>query len=259
MHPILIEFAGVRVYAYGVFVAVGGIICARFWHQRRAAMGLRNDEEFWLLINALVIGGFIGGRLLFLFEYTRPFSAEFWRALISLSRGFSVMGGFLGVASALWWFTRRTKTSLLLVDHVAVVAPLWHAVGRVGCFFAGCCFGRPTDRFWGVTFRDPRSTVDQVLLGRPLHPTQLYEALGDLLIAALLYRVVMPAVVDGRQPRGTVTAAYWASYGLLRFVTEYFRGDIVALGLGLTAAQGFSLAFIAAGAAFYWRLRCSRS
>ena len=265
MHPILFQLGPLGVYSYGASIALGGVLSCLFWRPRRERMGLRSEDDFWLLVNVLLFSAFIGGRLLFLAEYTRPFSREFWTSLVSLSRGFSIMGAFLGVTTGLWWLSRRLATPLpRLLDYVCVPMPLWHAFGRLGCFMAGCCFGRPSDLSWAVTFRDPRSMVAPALLGRPLHPAQLYEAVGDLLIAGVLYYWVLPAVERSRQPRGTVVAAYFLAYATLRFITEFFRGDVVRMpGLGMTAAQGLSvlMALAAIGIYLYVRRRaqaCTR-
>ena len=265
MHPVLFQFGPFGVYSYGALIALGGAAACRFWWPRRDKMGLRSEDDFWLLVNLLIVSGFVGGRLLFVFEYTRPWSPDFWSSLVGYSRGFSVMGAFVSVLLALWWLARRVATPFpRLLDYVVAPVPMWHAFGRAGCFFAGCCFGRPSDAPWAVTFNDPRSMVDRPLLGKPLHPAQLYEAVGDLIIALLLMRVVLPAVERDRQPTGTVFAVYFFCYGFLRFVMEFFRGDTVSFGYGLTTAQAFSIGmvFTAIGIFLYsrrkWEL-CTQS
>ncbi|MDE2039456.1 MAG: prolipoprotein diacylglyceryl transferase [Elusimicrobia bacterium] len=267
MHPILLRIGSVRIYSYGVLIALGGLVSGRFWYVRRQRMGIAAEEDFWLLLNVILLGGFVGGRALYLIEYTRLFSADFWKTFFSLSRGYSVLGAFAGVLGGLWWFSRRVGAPLSRVlDYVCQAAPVWHAFGRLGCFAAGCCYGLPTSMPWGVTFTDPRAMIDPRLLGRPVHPTQLYEALGELVIAALLYRFVLRAVEEGRQPAGSVAAAYFVGYACLRFVVEFFRGDTVALAwLGLTAAQGLCLLLAASALAFHVHNRrnfkspCTRS
>lgn len=266
MHPVLIEIGRFRLYTFGVLIAAGGVLSSAFWLARREKMGLKREQDLWLLINAILFGGFIGGRLLYLFEYTRPFGSEFWGTAFSFSQGFSVMGAFIGVAGGVYWASRRLKADFLKVlDYVCQAAPFWHFFGRLGCFAAGCCYGRPPrgNLPWAVTFTDPRSLVAPELLGRALHPAQLYEGFGDLGIAMILYFLVLPRIEDGRLRCGTLAAAYFACYAVLRFATEYFRGDIVFLPFpGLTAAQAFSLALFACAAAMtiaVYRKPCTRS
>lgn len=160
MHPVLFQWGALRLYSYGLLIALGGLASARFWWTRRERMGLSREDDFWRLVNSLLVGGFVGGRLMFLVEYTRPFSADFWQSAVSFSRGFSVMGAFAGVLLGLSWAARAAKAPFArLLDYVCAAAPLWHAFGRLGCFMAGCCFGRPTDEPWGVVFRDPASMI----------------------------------------------------------------------------------------------------
>lgn len=238
-------------------IVLGGVLS--FWFLRRRAdkVGFKSDDDFWLLVNVILASGFLGGRILFLFEYTRWFSREFWRTAFALNEGFSVLGAFAGVPLGIWLFCRWRKVPFLrLLDTVCVMAPFWHVFGRLGCFLAGCCHGRPTDAPWGVTFADPRSMVRQEWLGTPLHPTQLYEAAGNACIAAALY--VLLRRTEGGRP-GLVAAAYFAAYGVERFFLEYFRGDTVPLVRGLTAGQGLGLGLVAASCALLaGRAACSR-
>jgi phosphatidylglycerol:prolipoprotein diacylglycerol transferase len=258
VRPLLFSFGPFHLYGYGAMIVLGGIFSFWFLHRRMKALGLKTDDDFWILVNVILLSGFGGGRILYLIEYTRPFSADFWATLISPARGFSVLGGFISVPIALWLFARWKKISFTrLFDTVCVMAPLGHVFGRFGCLMAGCCHGRPTDEPWGIVFRDPASQVPQVWLGVPLHPTQLYEAAGNALIALALYWLLKRQ--DARKP-GLVAAAYFAAYGILRFFEEYYRGDTVPLGfLGLTAGQGLGVGLVAFSLGLlFWRQRCSR-
>jgi len=258
VRPVLFELGPFKLYGYGAMIVLGGALSFWFLRTRRAQVGFRGDDDFWLFVNVILASGFLGGRLLFLFEYTRWFSPEFWRAALSVNEGFSVLGAFAGVPLGLWLFCRwRAIPFLRLLDHVCVMAPFWHVFGRLGCFLAGCCHGRPTGAPWGVTFPDPRSMVRPEWLGTPLHPTQLYEAAGNACIAAALYFLLRRT--EKKRP-GLVAAAYFAAYGVERFVLEFYRGDTVPLGFaGLTAGQGLGLGLVAASAALLaGRTACSR-
>ncbi len=263
MHPVLLQIGRFKLFSYGVLIALGGVVTVRFWLSRRAKMGFRKDEDLWLLVNAILLGGFVGGRVLFVFEYTRPFSRDFWTTLFGVNEGFSVLGAFASVTLGVYLTCRWAKVEFFRVmDYVCVGAPLWHAFGRLGCLMAGCCYGIPTRLPWGIRFTDPRSMVEPALRGVPLHPTQLYEAAGNLLIFTGLYRFALPRLESGRLSSGMITAAYFASYGVLRFFLEFIRADAVPTPfLGLSAGQELCLA-LGAGAvvlALYRRRSCTPS
>lgn len=257
MRPILFEHGPFRLYGYGAMLMVAGLFAFTFLRFRAKKAGLKNDEDYWLLINVILISGFGGGRLLFLLEYTRLFSREFWSTLFSTSSGFSVLGGFFSVPICIWLFCRwRDIPFLRLLDTIAVMAPMGHVFARLGCLLAGCCQGRPTDVPWAIVFRDPRSMVPLEWLGVPLHPAQVYESAGNAVIAFAMYRLLVRT--ENSRP-GLVTAAYFACYGVERFFLEYFRGDTVPLGLGLTAGQGLGVGLVAASLAMVaWRSACTR-
>jgi len=250
MRPVLFAFCGLRVYTYGALIALGGALSALIWNAKRGRMGLKREDDFWLLINVVLFGGFIGGRVLYVIEYVPFTGRELWAAAFSFNKGFSVLGAFAGVAGAVWLFARRRKLDFLrLLDYVSLVAPFWHVFGRLGCFAAGCCYGRPSRMPWAVRFTDPGSMVPPELLDTPLHPAQLYEAFGELGIFLALYFLVLPRSERGGTAPGTLSGLYFISYGVLRFAAEFFRGDAAPGLLGLTAGQALSLALLASGLA----------
>jgi phosphatidylglycerol:prolipoprotein diacylglycerol transferase len=247
-----------HLYGYGAMIVLGGYLASLVLRRHAARVGLKNDDDFWLLINVIFVGGFLGGRILYLFEYTAWFSRDFWATAFSLSRGFSVLGSFLGVPLGVWLFCRARGVKFLgLFDFVCVLAPFWHVFGRFGCLLAGCCHGRPTAASWGLVFRNPAAMVPQEWLGVPLYPTQLFEAAGNALIAFALYRIWLKA--DRNRP-GLVAALYFGSYGVLRFFSEFYRGDELPSCVSfLTAGQLMSVGLVAVSAALLgWRDACSR-
>ncbi|MDE2511858.1 MAG: prolipoprotein diacylglyceryl transferase [Elusimicrobia bacterium] len=257
MRPVLLAFGPFKLYGYGAMLVVAGLAAFWFLHRRLKKAGLNDEDDFWILINVILLSGFGGGRLLYLVEYTAWFSRDFFRTMVSPSSGFSVLGGFISVPIGVWLFCRWRKVPFLrLMDTICVMAPLGHSFSRIGCLLAGCCEGRPTDVPWAIVFRDPRSMVPLEWLGVPLHPAQLYEAFGNALIAAAMYRLLLRT--EKSRP-GLVVAAYFACYGVERFFLEYYRGDTVPLGWGLTAGQGLGLGLIAASLSLLaWRSLCTR-
>lgn len=246
MYPVLFELGNFRILAYWVLVAAGGVAASLFWWAKRERMGLGTEQHFYLLINTVIFGAFIGGRILYLLVYL-PADASFWQAAFAWSGGFSILGALLGILLGAAFFCRGQGIPFSpLCDYLFQMAPLAHSFGRLGCFSSGCCYGRPTDLPWGVRF--PPSRHPEAFAGQALHPTQLYEVAGNILIGAALYFLTLRRIEAGKLKPGTLAAAYFACYGLMRLITEGFRGHTVSLGLGLTAAQAVSLGYVAGAA-----------
>lgn len=261
MFPLLIEIGDFHLGSYWVSIVLGALIAAVISFTRRRRMGFQKDETFWLLANVMIFSIFIGGRLGFLVRDISFSDPDFFAYAFHLKSGFSVQGGILGALVGVLVFCRVLGLDFLrLGDYLAQVTPIIQSFGRLGCFAAGCCYGQPPRGrlAWAITFTDPRSSVPSELLGRPLHPTQLYESLAGLALAALLYGVLR-GVENGKLRPGSVVASYFASYAAIRFILEFFRGDSVALGWGLTGDQGVSLVFLTVAvvvAVAAWRRPC---
>jgi phosphatidylglycerol:prolipoprotein diacylglycerol transferase len=252
MLPVLFSLGPLRLYGYGAAITLGAIVAARILWLRRAKMGLPDEDSYWALINIAAVSGFLGGKLMYMLQF--GFSA------FSIMHGYASFGGFVSVPLAVFAFSRWKKIPFLkLADYMFLAAFVWHSFGRLGCFLAGCCYGRPTTLPWGVVFRDERSMVPRELLGVPLHPTQLYESFAILAICAVMWRILR-ATEEGKLKPGLVVATHFAGYGVLRFLTEFVRADGLPLAGWFTQEQAYALALISAsGAVLYWRSRCSRS
>lgn len=143
-------------------------------------------------------------------------------------------GGYLGVVVAKWSLGIRTRTG----DSFAVPVAASVAVGRLGCFVAGCCYGRSTALPWGVVFAQHDS--------QPRHPTQLYEAAFHALAAVALYQLQRAGVF-----RGNLIKLYIIAYAAYRFLTEFLREE-QPLWLDLTGYQWSALAMIVVFAGLWW-------
>ena len=108
------------------------------------------------------------------------------------------------------------------LDILALGIPLGQSIGRIGCFMAGCCYGSPTSWPWGVSFSDPQSLVDRKLLGITIHPTQIIESAGNIVLFAVLHRLLK---LRPFKRNGAVFLVYCAAYSALRFGGEFLRGD----------------------------------
>lgn len=253
MYPTLIHLGPFRLATYGVLVAAGYLAGILWLASERERMGL-SEREFWNLIYALFAGAILGGKLLY-------WAVE-WRALLSgelrpfrdFRYGFVFLGGFYGSVVAGLLYRRRVSGPYLAVaDYFGVALPMGHAIGRLGCLAAGCCYGRPTELPWGIRFTHPETLVEERLIGVPLHPAQLYEAAANAAIAWLMLRLLRRTQGGDLKP-GTPFLAYIAVYSAARFAVELFRGDDRGgFWLGLSVSQWIGLAaFAVAGG---WMLR----
>lgn len=245
MHPFLFTIGGFSFPAYGAMIAAGYLAAIIYLHGKKYEGALTRDNAADLIFYSAV-AGILGAKLVFAATYWKELGPDFAsRAAFvfrSFQYGFVFYGGLAAGAAAFWYYCRRRKLDFLsAADHFAPALPLAHGFGRLGCFLAGCCYGSPAGAALGVTFSDPRCEVPRLLLGVPLHPTQLYEAAGNFLIFIGLHLL-------GRRKRGPerglVFAAYLASYSALRFSVEFLRGDDRGGSwLGLSPAQLLSAVF----------------
>ena len=241
MHPRLLELGPVTVYTYGVLLAAAYLAGLQMATARARSRGLEASRVMDLGI-IIIIAAIVGAKLLLVavdFNYYRGHPAE----IFSLARSGGVFyGGLIAAVLAAFWYLRRHKMPVWVTcDVFAPGIALGHAIGRVGCLFAGCCFGRPTTLPWGIVFSDPfAASYVGTPLGVHLHPTQLYEAGTELVILALLLAVER----RGRPFAGRTFWFYTLLYGVSRFVIEYFRGDERGMLLGLSTSQFISVVLV---------------
>jgi phosphatidylglycerol:prolipoprotein diacylglycerol transferase len=193
------------------------------------------------------LAGMLGAKLaMFAFDwrYYSEHPGEVF-AITTLQAAGVFQGGLVLAIIVAWLYTRHFGMNGLAVsDAFAPGIALGHAVGRLGCFAAGCCWGRQTDEPWAVTFTNPEANrMFGTPIGIPLHPTQIYEAVAELCVfGLLLWRF--------RRPRrtGDIIGLYLIVSSVLRFWIEFYRYHEQALHGGLSLTQWISLALIAAGA-----------
>ncbi len=255
MHPVLFTFGvgqrEIALHSYGVLIAVGlaiGIAVAHREGRRRGFDGGRVlDLAFWLTVSGLcgsrIAYGLVNARDFFhaCMDGGGPWWRDCTRVLQVWEGGLVFYGGVAVAAFVAFVFARREGWSFANVgDLFAPALAIGHAFGRLGCFAAGCCFGKETASRWGVAF--PRGSVAFDVLEAsgtippgagetpPLHPTQLYEATGELAIFLALW-ALRPRL---RRRPGMLLLVYLGLYAVLRFVVEIYRGDVV---------RGFLIAF----------------
>jgi len=239
--PVAFTLGPHPIYWYGILVAAG--FGAAFVHwtalakRRGRTQAFASDIVFWLMI-----GGIVGARAAYVAANWNEFAAD-PTSIVRIDRGGLIFyGGAIGGAAAIVLLALRRREPLLpLADFVATGAPLGHAFGRVGCFLNACCYGIPTSAWIGA-----------IAGGR--HPTQLYEAAGNLVLYGAL-----TLMHRSNRRAGRVFAAYLALYALLRFAIEFLRGDEHQRMAGLSLAQWISLAWGAVGLAVWRAARAAGS
>ncbi|HEY7726176.1 MAG TPA: prolipoprotein diacylglyceryl transferase [Anaeromyxobacteraceae bacterium] len=262
------------LHTYGLLIASAFVV--GIWLAQREGRRQGQDPEriadlsFWILVAALV-----GSRIFFiLVNWGDYFGEGAWvttrlgripRLLAVWEGGLVFYGGFVAAALTAFWYLRRHGMAFLpFADTLIPSVAFGHFMGRLGCFAAGCCWGEACDARFPLGARfPPDSLAYQSFLARPdadrwlapdrgatvaLHPTQLYESAGELLLFALLVLAVRP----NKRFQGQALAAWLLGYAVLRTAVEAFRGDVergVYAGLGV--GQWTSMAIFAAGLAVW--------
>lgn len=183
-----------------------------------------DPDTMWNLGGLVVFSGIIGAKILYIITDWGYYSAhpkEIF-SLGTLQAGGVFSGGLvLAIIAAIWYLRKHHIGFLTAADVFAPGIAIGHALGRVGCFAAGCCYGRPTDVPWGVTFTNP---LAQQIVGTPLgvklQPTQLYEMVAEAANFVVLYWLATRKKFEGQ-----VIGLYMVMYGIERYVIEFFRGD----------------------------------
>ena len=228
MHP-FIHIFGIKIPAYGVMLLLATFTAyfAVVYFSKREGLDLRKLENLFIAAFAAAL---FGARVFYAIEHHLPLGEwlRIWEGGLDFFGGFifaliAVIGGVLYYRLPFWKVADVAAISLLLA----------HSVGRLSCWLAGCCYGKPTTLPIGVVF-PPEAVAPS---GIPLYPTQLMESTGNFIGYLLLYRLY------GKKPfDGAVAAAYLIWYGTERFLLEFLRGVTPPLpGIGLTWNQIVSL------------------
>src|SRR5437764_2239614 len=222
MYPRLLELGPITVYTYGVLLAAAYLLGLKLAMVRAHARGL-DDARVMDLGIYIIISALIGAKLLLVVTDFSTFTSD-PRELLTLARSGGVFYGglILAVVVALWYIRTVGLPLWTTCDVFAPGIALGHVIGRFGCLFAGCCYGKPTTQPWGITFTDPyAASYLGTPLGVPLHPTQLYEAGAELLILTVL----LVTERKGRPFAGPTFWLYMLLYSFSRFIIEFYRGD----------------------------------
>lgn len=274
MHPVFFQMGGIVGYSYGLMIGIGALLAIFVSEWRAKRRGLDGELVFSAAVWGL-LAGLLGAKLTFIISnikllFTNP-------SYVLGTDGFTVYGGVvLGIIVGGLIVKRKKVDVPVYLDLVIPQIALAQGFGRIGCFLAGCCYGKPTDSHFGVVF--PVEAIAPS--GIPLIPTQLISAAGDLLIFAillllsnfatdylkvrkgeeeLLYKDAVTKKLRFFQPL-SMSGMYLILYGIGRFAIEFLRADPRRTALGLTSNQYVSIVFVIAGLAliFYGYKRAQK-
>lgn len=240
----LFSIGKITIHSYGLLIAVGVILCLFIAMKRAGRLGLEPEKALDIGI-LCVVTGFVGAKLLFVLISIPEFVREPLKVLGS--SGFVVYGGIVaGVIAAIIFCRVRHLPFFRYFDLLMPSVAFAQGFGRLGCFMAGCCYGKETQLPIGVVFPEGSFAPP----GVPLLPTQLFSAAGDFAIAAVLFWFSRRAKHDGE-----VGALYLLLYGIGRFFVEFLRTNEQG-GIGVfTTAQIFSIVFAAGSLLLFYRSR----
>ncbi len=235
-------YSSFGIEGYGLCIAIGLLIVYALLARDQKRKRLVDDDHLSAIINLTILAGIFGGRILFVL--TNFSSMESWFDCIRLwDGGFSLLGAQIGIVLGLIWYCVAYKISFLkLVDIISFYAPLMIAISRIGCFWAGCCFGTLCRLPFAHVYTDPTCLAP---LHIPLHPAQLYHS-GILFFIFITLIVIRKKFSDVKP--GLMTGLSFLLMGFERFFVDFFRGDrefVTLFSLSVSIHQILSLAIVA--------------
>lgn len=240
MYSIAFQIGPLAIRWYGVMAALGLVAGSLLLNCNRKYTGMTKDQCANAVMVAL-IAGILGARIFYVVQFFDHYRNNLFDIVRIDQGGLVFYGGFILAFASLIVYGRIAKLDLIrMFDGFAPAMAVAHACGRIGCFLNCCCYGKPTELFIGVTY--PADSEAARRYGETaLHPVQLYEAGENLLCAVFYFYLVRKA------PRGVAVSAYLLTYGILRFINEFARGDHKLIMNLFTPAQLIGVFLIASG------------
>ncbi len=254
MFPRLFHYGAFALPTYGVLVATGVLVGLMMTVRIARRQGI-DPEKIWNLGILVVLSAILGAKVLLIvndWSWYMSHPAEIF-SLSTLQAGGVFYGGVLAALAVSFYYMRKHGLRWLrTADCFAPGLALGHAIGRLGCFSAGCCWGKPTTHWWGVKFTNPLAAA---LVGTPLNtrlePTQLFESAVELINFFVLYWLIKRKKFDGQ-----IIGAYMFLYGIARYFMEFIRDDPgrgSVFGGAMTGTQLISIGLVLAGGVMWLR------
>jgi phosphatidylglycerol:prolipoprotein diacylglycerol transferase len=241
LRPILFEILGIPIYGYGTMIAIGIISAVLLLNKRAKKIGYDEDSILNMAILAVILG-IIGGKLLYIITDLKNIINN-PSLLKDFGNGFVVYGSIIGGAIGVYIYCKRKNWDFIKIFDLAIPSvSLAQGFGRIGCFLAGCCYGKQTTCFLGVKFKEGSlGPTDVYVL-----PTQIFSSVFDFLLAFFLLWYSKKQRKDGR-----VFSLYLIIYGIGRFLIEFIRDDPRGSIWIFSTSQFISLFIILLGILIY--------
>jgi phosphatidylglycerol:prolipoprotein diacylglycerol transferase len=243
MHPVIFKYQipnffksflgieSITLYSYAFFIVLGTVLAAKYAkiNSEKANLEVLPNTFFYTIF----IGGFIGGKFFTWLENPKKIIENPKLLLDIFSGGFVFYGSLIvAIIFAIWYLKRKKYPILVILDIMSIATVIAHFFGRLGCFFAGCCYGKPTDSHFGIEF--PTTKGEKVI------PTQLIEASVLLIIGIILYNIK-----NKEEIKGKLFLVYLILYAIFRFFIEFLRGDFRGIIFqSLSHSQFIAILFI---------------
>ena len=218
MYPVLFSCDFFTLYSFGFCIFIGYTLYLYLLEKDQVVASLISPKQLNLLVFCALITGVVSSRILCVISEWQNYTSYY--DMIDIRQpGFSILGAVIGICVYAMWASAHYRFPLAIIaDRAALYAPYAQAIGRVGCFLAGCCHGLPSLNGWGIMYHDPRVLAPR---GIWLYPTQLYSALILFCIGLFLYSFQKKiAKIPGR-----LLAAYLILTGLERCMVDFWRDD----------------------------------
>lgn len=214
MYNDILTIGNITIHGYGLMIGIGVVVALLVGDYRAGKKGLDGDLIYGLTITTVLLG-FVTAKLLYIITEWRGFLKDPMHYIGG--NGFVVYGGIIGGAVVIWAYCKWKKMDCLrYLDLMIPSVALAQGFGRIGCFLAGCCYGKETDSIIGITFTHSDFAPNHV----KLFPSQLVMSAGDFIIAVIL---LIYAKKD--RTKGKTTALYLILYSVGRFLVEFTRND----------------------------------
>lgn len=234
----LFKIGSFTVHGYGLMIGIGIIAAYLVAEYRAKKKELDSDSIFYLTLWCAA-GGILGAKLLYYITQLKEIAAD-PSLLLDVANGFVVYGGIIGGILAGYLFCKRNKLEFLkYFDLVMPSIALAQGFGRIGCFLAGCCYGKETSCAAGIIF----SHSEYAPNGIRLLPTQLISSGLNFLHFLVLIILAKRVRADGQ-----IAGFYLIFYSAGRFILEFYRGDLIRGSVGsLSTSQFISIFLFLAG------------